>query len=141
MDYVEVCPSGRVNVRSGRVVVGPCLPTVRVVYSLTGVTPQSTTSPGGQVFFIPRVNTFRPDGQFLIFFNQAGTFTERIRLFPCNPPLDRYGVDVFALSSQTVTITSIPTVPITVTSEQGGTQQKHQLIFTTSATVFVNVSA
>jgi hypothetical protein len=100
----------------------------------------ATVSPEGQTFFVPRVNTFRPDGQFLIFFNQAGTFTERIRVFPCNATTNRYGVDVFAFTPQVVNVTSIPVVPVVVTSEQSGTQEKHQLIFTTDATVFVNIS-
>lgn len=139
--YVEVCPQGGVNVRDARVVLGPCFRTVTVVYTLTGVVPLSTVSPiDGTIYFVPRVNTFRPDGQFLFFFNQAGTFTERIRTFPCDITNNRYGVDVFNFTPQVVNVTSIPVVPVTVTSEQSGTQQKHQLVFTTDATVFVNIS-
>jgi len=139
--YVEVCPEKGVNVRGGRVVVGPCFRTVNVVYTLNGVAPLATVSPNdGRVFFVPRVNTFRPDGQFLIFFNQPGTFAERIRVFPCDPTTNRYGVDVFAFTPQVVNVTSIPVVPVAVTSEQNGEQEKHQLIFTTDATVFVNIS-
>lgn len=121
--------------------IGPCFREVRVVYTLTGVAPISTVSPGdGRVFFVPRVNTFRPDGQYLLFFNQAGTYTERVRIFPCEATTNRYGVDVFNFAPQVVNVTSTPVVPVVVTSEQNGTQQKHQLIFTTDATVFVNVS-
>lgn len=139
--YVEVCRTSGVNVREGRVLVGPCIPEVRVVYSLgAAVTPVSTVSADGRVFFVPRVNTFRPDGQHIVFFNQAGDYTERIRIFPCDATTNRYGVDVFAYSHQLVAVTSVPEVPVTVTSEQDGTQQKHQLIFTGKATVFVTVS-
>jgi hypothetical protein len=138
--YVEVCPEKGINVRDGRVVVGPCFRTVNIVYTLNGVTPLATVSPNdGRIFFVPRVNTFRPDGQFLIFFNQAGRFTERLRVFPCDPTTNRYGVDVFNFTPQVVNVTSVPEVPVVVTSEQGGEQQKHQLIFTTDATVFVNI--
>jgi len=138
--YVEVCRDSGVNVRDGRVQVGPCLRTVTVVYTLDGVAPLSTTSPDGGLFFVPRVNTFRPDGQFLVFFNRPGTFTEQIRIQPCATQTNRYGVDVFAFTPQVVNVTSQPVVPVTVTSEQNGEQEKHQLVFTTDATVFVNIS-
>jgi hypothetical protein len=139
--YVDVCRDTGVNVSQGRVMVGPCFRDVSVIYTLNGVTPLSTISPvDGRIFFVPRVNTFRPDGQFITFFNQAGTFAERIRVYPCDTTNNRYGVDIFNFTPQVVNVTSIPAVPVTVTSEQSGAQQKHQLIFTTNATVFVNVS-
>lgn len=139
--YVDVCPHTGVNIAGGRVMVGPCVRQVFVNYTLNGVTPVSTVSPvDGRIFFVPRVNTFRPDGQFITFFNRAGSFGERIRIFPCDPTTNRYGIDIFNFSPQVVNVTSTPVVPVTVTSEQNGTQQKHQLIFTTDATVFVDVS-
>jgi hypothetical protein len=140
-DYVEVCRESGVNIRDGRVAVGPCYRTVSVVYTLVGVAPLATVSPtDGRTFFVPRVNTFRPDGQFLIFFNNGGTFTEKIRVFPCDSTTNRYGLDVFAFAPQVVNVTSVPVVPVTVTSEQNGEQEKHQLVFTTDATVYVNIS-
>lgn len=134
---VEV-ESDVVKVREGRVIIGPCEYRVTVVYSL-GVTPVATMSPGGQIFYVPRTNTFRPDGRYVIFFNSAGTFEERIRVCPCDEVTNRFGVDVFAFTPQVVTVTSDPVVPVVVTSEQSGTQKKHQLIFQSDATVYVNV--
>jgi len=140
--YLAVCPQGRVVVRNDRVVVGPCVPKVSIFYTL-GVTPLRTVSPSGQAFFVPRVNTFRPDGQFVLFFNQAGAFSVDIPISICGTSASTgsYGVDVFAFTPQLVTITSVPVVPIAVTSEQSGTQKRHQLIFTTDAAVYVNVGA
>ena len=139
--YVAVCPQGRVVVRNERVIVGPCLAKVRIFYSLS-VRPIRTIGPTGQIFFVPRTNTFRPDGEFVVFFNEPGSFNVDIPISSCgtiSSLTSSYGVDVFAFTPQVVTISSVPVVPIAVTSEQSGTQSKHQLIFTTDATVYVYV--
>lgn len=136
--YVEVCPTGGVNVQAGRVVVGPCEPTVSINYRLNGVTPVRTESPiDGRAFFVPRVNTFRNDGQLLYFFNTEGSYSQQMRVFPCVENLSTYGVDVFSWANQNVQITSRPEVPIVTSSEQGGSQTKYQLRFNGSAVVDV----
>jgi hypothetical protein len=138
--YLEVCPQSGVNVRDGKVIVGPCFRTVSLVYKLNGVAPISTVSPvDGRTFFVPRVNTFRPDGQFVNFFNQGGTYTQEIRIFPCGGQNDRYGVDVFSWANQKVLIKSQPEVPLAISSEQGGSQTKYQMVFTDNADVEVTI--
>lgn len=142
--YVEVCPSSGVNVQDGRVMIGPCYRVVNVFYRLMGVSPIQTISPDdGKTYFVPRANTFRTDGDVdsLVFFNNAGNYQKQIRLFPCSANAKQYGVDVFAFTPQVITVTSIPPVPVAITSEQAGTQQKHQLLFSTDASVFVTVSS
>lgn len=137
-NYLEVCPQTGVNIREGRVVVGPCFRTVNVTYKLNGVVPVSTTD-GTRFFFVPRVNTFRPDGEFLVFFDRTGTFTQAIRIFPCSPLISSYGVDVFSWANQEVLIKTQPDVPVAVTSEQGGSQTKYQMVFNQNANVEVTI--
>ena len=118
--------------------IGPCYRTVNVVYKLNGVVPVSTTD-GTRSFFVPRVNTFRPDGEFVVFFNRAGTFSQTIRIFPCSPLTSSYGVDVFSWANQKVLIKTQPEVPVAVTSEQGGSQTKYQMVFRQNADVEVTI--
>lgn len=137
MDSVEVCPSKGVAVRGGRVIVGPCVRDVAVFYALgAGVSPVTTQGTDGRIYYIPRTNTWRSDGGQLNFFNVPGTYTARVKVLPCE---GKYGVDVFARADQVVNVASEPVVPLVVTSEQNGTQKKHQMVFSTNAKVWVNV--
>lgn len=144
MDTVAVC-SGRVRVCGGRVSIGDCRKKrlkLTIIYDLR-VVPQSTQGTDGVRYFVPRVNTFRFDGSQLNFVNFGGTYLYEMTVEPATsgktPDLSVFGVDVFAYTPQAVSITSDPVVQINQSSEQGGTQKKFQMIFSTDATVRVSV--
>lgn len=104
---------------------------------LTGAAPNQ--------FFVPRVNTWRADGQFVLFLRGGWSLTKKIPTQTGqSPDISFYGIDIFCLKTQVPVVESVPAAELVQVFDldptSALTQNKFQLKFNTPAQVKVTIN-